>query len=208
MNEQNWLACTDPQPMLGFLWTTASRRKRALLNCGCLRQHWEQITDTETREAIEQAERLADGVGEKPNAPILRLVQFPKSSFGWCIDPKHSGRECGSLLRNLRDALAWHSPEAVRNDVKIEVQRVQSHMIRCIFGNPFRPVVVDPAWLTSDVISVAETIYNERAFGRLTDLADSLEQVGCCDTGILAHCRSNGSHVRGCWVVDLILGKQ
>jgi hypothetical protein len=83
----------------------------------------------------------------------------------------------------------------------------QCALLRDIFGNPFRPVSVDASWLAGPVITLADTIYTDRAFDRLPLLADALEEAGCTDADILAHCRGDGPHVRGCWVVDLILGK-
>jgi hypothetical protein len=79
--------------------------------------------------------------------------------------------------------------------------------MRDIFGNPFRPVTADAAWLTSTVVSLAEGIYADRAFDRLPVLADALMDSGCENADILAHCRRDGPHVRGCWVIDLLLGK-
>ena len=80
-------------------------------------------------------------------------------------------------------------------------------VLRDIFGNPFRPVTLDPAWLTPQVVNLARDIYDNRAFGSLSILSDALEDAGC-DNDILAHCRGPGPHVRGCWVVDLLLGKE
>jgi hypothetical protein len=71
---------------------------------------------------------------------------------------------------------------------------------------PFCPKV-DPAWLTAKVVALAQAIYDDRAFDRLPILADALEDAGCTNQDILAHCRQPGEHVRGCWVVDLLLGK-
>jgi hypothetical protein len=77
-----------------------------------------------------------------------------------------------------------------------------------IFGNPFRPVTLDPSWLTSDVVALARGIYDERAFDRMPILADALQDAGCDSEDVLNHCRDEkGTHVRGCWVVDLLLGK-
>ena len=64
------------------------------------------------------------------------------------------------------------------------------------------------SWLASLVLGLAQAIYDERAFDRLPILADALEDAGCTDAAILEHCRGPGPHVRGCWVVDLLLGKQ
>lgn len=84
----------------------------------------------------------------------------------------------------------------------------QSFSVRCIFGNPVRPVTLDPTWLSSTVKQLAESIYQERAFDRLPILADALEDAGCGNVDILHHCRQPGEHARGCWVVDLVLGKE
>jgi hypothetical protein len=81
------------------------------------------------------------------------------------------------------------------------------NLLRDIFGNPFRPIVVDPRWQTESVVALATVIYAEWAFDRMPILADALEEAGCDHADFLAHCRGPGPHVRGCWVVDLVLGK-
>jgi hypothetical protein len=87
----------------------------------------------------------------------------------------------------------------------------ESVLLRDIFGNPFRPLpAIDPAWLTwsgGTVRKLAEAIYDERAFDRLPVLADALEDAGCSDAGLLGHLRGPGPHARGCWALDLLLGK-
>jgi hypothetical protein len=82
-----------------------------------------------------------------------------------------------------------------------------SSLVRCIFGNPFRPATLDPAWRTDTVVALARGIYDDRAFDRLPILADALQDAGCDNDDILNHCRDAGPHARGCWVVDLVLGK-
>ena len=82
-------------------------------------------------------------------------------------------------------------------------------LLRDIFGNSFRPVAIDPAWLTSDVLALARGIYDDKAFDRMPILADALQDTGCDNTDILDHCRdAKQTHTRGCWVVDLVLGKK
>jgi len=83
----------------------------------------------------------------------------------------------------------------------------QRNLLRDIFGNPFRPVTLDPAWKTATVVALAEAIYADRAFDRLPILADALEEAGCTSGELLNHCRQPGEHVRGCWAVDLLLGR-
>jgi hypothetical protein len=89
-----------------------------------------------------------------------------------------------------------------------EVYRPLPGLLREIIGNPFRPVTLDPAWLTSTVVALARGIYDERAFDRMPILADALQDAGCDSDDLLTHCRDpHQDHVRGCWVVDLVLGK-
>ena len=90
-------------------------------------------------------------------------------------------------------------------------RKQQAAIVRDIFGNPFRPDAVDPSWLTwsdATLLKIAQGTYEERAFDRLPILADALDEAGCTQADILDHCRSEGLHARGCWVVDLILGKR
>ncbi|AMV23307.1 hypothetical protein VT84_02785 [Gemmata sp. SH-PL17] len=80
-------------------------------------------------------------------------------------------------------------------------------LIHEIFPNPFAPPRFDPAWRTADVVALARGIYDDRAFERMPILADALQEAGCDNADILAHCRdANQVHVRGCWALDLCLG--
>lgn len=79
--------------------------------------------------------------------------------------------------------------------------------IRCVFGNSFRPVTFPAKWRRSAVVKLAESIYADRAFDRMPLLADALQDAGCEVEDVLAHCRGGGPHVRGCWVLDGVLGK-
>ena len=88
-------------------------------------------------------------------------------------------------------------------------------LLRCIFGNPFRLVTLAPAWLTPTVLALAQAAYDDRVLpagtlepARLAVLADALADAGCTDGDLLTHLRGPGPHVRGCWVVDLLLGKE
>jgi hypothetical protein len=102
-----------------------------------------------------------------------------------------------------RGFLARYAMPGLRSDTR----HYWCDLVRDVFGNPFRPVNTVPAWLTSTVVELARGIYEERAFDRLPILADALQDAGCDSTDILDHCRGPGPHVRGCWVVDLVLGK-
>jgi hypothetical protein len=101
---------------------------------------------------------------------------------------------------------------------RVAEERVQTDILRCIFGNPFRPSPHLPpsvlSWNDATVVRLAQAAYDERDMpagtldnGRLAVLADALEEGCCTDADILNHLRGPGPHVRGCWVVDLCLGK-
>jgi hypothetical protein len=85
-------------------------------------------------------------------------------------------------------------------------------LLRDVFGYPVLPLLaIDLSWLAwndGTIPKLAQVADDERAFDCLPFLTDALEEAGCEDADILAHCRQQGEHVRGCWVVDLILGKQ
>lgn len=86
----------------------------------------------------------------------------------------------------------------------------QCHLLRDVVGNPYRNVVVEPGWLQwnyGTVGKLAQAVYEDRDFDRLPILADALEEAGCDNTDILAHCRSQNAHVRGCFLVDALLQK-
>ena len=106
----------------------------------------------------------------------------------------------------------WSETEREHNEAEEAGERTertaQSALLRDIFGNPFRPVSLESNWLTIDSVSVARGIYDGRAFERMPILADALQDAGCDNEEILGHCRGDGPHVKGCWVVDLVLGKQ
>jgi hypothetical protein len=84
----------------------------------------------------------------------------------------------------------------------------QCCLVRDIFGNPFRPVVVDPSWLNSTVVALARGLYEKRAFDLLPVLADALQEADCDNADILTHLRATSIHTLGCWALDLVLGKE
>jgi hypothetical protein len=100
-------------------------------------------------------------------------------------------------------------PNATALTAKAIERGTQADILRCIFGNPFRPAGLGPLWRTTDIVRLATAIYDENVSDQLPILADALEEAGCDVADVLAHCRGSGPHVRRCWVVDLILvGRQ
>jgi len=125
-----------------------------------------------------------------------------------------AARSAGQFIAKVRSVmdLFFSTEGRARNEARRELaDRVygkQARIARDIFGNPFRPVAFDTRWRTSDALGLARAIYDEKAFDRMPILADALMDAGCADEQIIAHCRGDGPHVRGCWVVDLVLGKE
>ena len=97
---------------------------------------------------------------------------------------------------------------AAREGIAGEVDRCFCALTRDVFGNPFRPVTFSPAWRTSTAVALAQQMYESRDFGAMPILADALQDAGCTSDDVLSHCRdAKQTHVRGCWVVDLVLGR-
>lgn len=86
--------------------------------------------------------------------------------------------------------------------------RRQLAFFRDVFENPYRPGWVDDEWRTSTVLTLARQMYESRDFTPMPILADALQDAGCDEEDILTHCRGEGPHVRGCWVVDLVVGEE
>jgi hypothetical protein len=107
------------------------------------------------------------------------------------------------LIANRPDLL----PEFDRSAGE-EERRHQVGLLRDIFGNPFRPVVFPPSWRTDTALALARQMYDAREFSAMPILADALQDAGCDSDDVLNHCRGPGPHVRGCWVCDLVLGKE
>ncbi|WP_441292342.1 hypothetical protein ACSRUE_19830 [Sorangium sp. KYC3313] len=109
-------------------------------------------------------------------------------------------------------AAAMANPGAASGDTSYAAssaaeEHAQADVLRDIFGNPFRAVAFDPDWRTSTAVGLARQMYESRVFGPMPILADALLEAGCEDADVLGHCRGDGRHVRGCWVIDALLGK-
>jgi hypothetical protein len=210
MTEAEWLACAEPSPMLSFLKGKASDRKLRLFACACYRRMWDRL-HVFTREVVATSERLADGLAGEEDLRVAADGAWdwpghPSPDAGWVASAlpheaaERSARWAASYLGQL------HAPSRWREAAEDEAL-AQCATLKDLVGNPFRPVAIEPARLTESVLALARAIYDARAFDRLPLLADALEEAGCDSQEILDHCRSGGEHVRGCWVVDLLLGK-
>ncbi|WP_238389243.1 hypothetical protein [Urbifossiella limnaea] len=143
------------------------------------------------------------------NAAANCLAGIPAPPNSW------AGSYGGRLEQAVQDTsyLVAHSRrrddrEALRSQHLDEQRRTLVPLVRCVSGNPFHPSPFSPTWRTEAVVGLARGMYESRGFGPMPVLADALEDAGCADAAILTHCRGDGPHVRGCWVVDLVLGKE
>jgi hypothetical protein len=221
MTEQEWLACEDSQAMLESILPPISDRKLRLLAVGCVHQLWNRL-DQQDRVIVTGVEQFADGMVSLDTPSSLydsrQSLDPPDEDFAaffaWqAVDSLEVRPGPDDALFAAIDVL-FHAEESLvagnesPSKLRTLAKKGQCRLVRCIFGNPFRPVTLNPAWQTSNVTALAQSIYDERAFDRLPILADALEDAGCDNADILNHCRQPGEHVRGCWVVDLLLGKE
>ena len=232
MTEAEWLACCDSHPMWVHLYSTEPKplRKLALLGSACLRRIWPLLSDRRCQEAVAVVEASI----EEPVAEDVLDAAWKAASDGWAAmaEAAYEGAYATPELRAMSDAgLAayqlidsdWQcmgnaagaascriaaEGEPGHDAARQQELAAQVRLVRCIFGNPFRALPGDSPWRTADIVAHAKAIYADRAFDRLPILADTLEDAGCTDHAVLDHCRQPGEHVRGCWVVDLVLGKE
>jgi hypothetical protein len=234
MNEAGWLACENPGPMLVWLGRAASARKLRLFACACCRRVGHLLNDRGAHAALATAERFADGlVGDGERSAARRAAQQASQTRAVTNQPPtfpRWERRVASAIYYATAADAWEGAYKARQlaaealfwraggfdtpdwqAVEPAERRAQTELLRDLFGPlPFRAVAIDPAWLAwggGTVVKLAAAAYDERAFDRLPILADALEEAGCADEAVLAHLRGPGPHVRGCWALDLLLGK-
>jgi hypothetical protein len=221
MTEAEWLGSADLDLMLTFLRRKSSPRKLRLFAVACCRHIWRLLKANECRRAVEAAELYADGmVGRKELQAAARSAEKVASDLVFEATimmrlAKYAERDAANAAALVARQLL--APRAVAAKVREAVTatsmtpKCQCSVLRDLFGPLlFRTVGVEPAWLSwndGTVPKIIQGIYDDRAFDRMPVLADALEDAGCDNADILAHCRSGGEHVRGCWVLDLLLGR-
>jgi hypothetical protein len=211
VTEADWLSTTDPTPMLGLLRDRglASERKLRLYGVAFTRRVWHLLTAECFRDAVEVAERFADGQASK------KELNAARRSSGAALEAAGLGGLCGEPYWAL--GCAWSTTRSPALNATMYPLWVftdpgnrewQVSLVREVFGNPFRPPsALASSCLTPAVLSLAQAAYDHRLDpARLAELADALEHAGCTDAGLLGHLRGEG-HVRGCFAVDAILGK-
>jgi len=226
MNENYWLQCNEPTPMIRYLHSSRpyDERKLRLLACAVCRQVWELLDDLRSRRAVEIAERFADGRASlkelaRARGDALLAVGRGARSVAWAAYWAANTKASGPLWHAFAAAVGATARQAVGeshsgsaqvwDESQAEGNREQADLIREVIGNPFRPAVPRPEWLRWNhgvIPAMARSIYVERAWEQMHILGDALEEAGCTETLWLDHCRSGKKHVRGCWLLDALGG--
>lgn len=238
MNETEWLEWIHPEYMLPVLKGNASDRKLRLLAvaaCQKISHLWPN--NNESLEALLVSERFAEGEAsdqERANSELSLQMAVDSAFDRWNADMGHETPPAGITYwavravfsslnsdahKGLSDAivsaglaLEWSQDECLvagpANWGGFELTGPWPALIREVIGNPFHVVDVDENWNSPDSVELAQTIYNEREFQRMIALGDILDHDDCGNQDILNHCRQPAEHVRGCWVLDLILGNK
>jgi hypothetical protein len=212
MTEAEWLTSTNPAPLWWFVEGKVSNRRLRLVACACCRRIWHLLSDGRNRQLVETAEKLADGLVTMEESKRFLGIGSEVDRIPLGIDEYSVARSAllshPAITRSV-PSLAASLVEQFEGS-RVEEARCQCTVFRDIFGNPFRLVSIDPSWFTWHdglLVSMARQMYDSRDFTDMPILADALEEAGCSNQDILAHCRSGGEHVRGCWLIDLLLGK-
>jgi len=195
MLEAEWLTATDPTSLLALLPAPVSNRKCRLLACACVRQEWPVPTEFGCQLAVNAGEKMADGqlADAERHAAITTIEagateaanawSYLVTAAGACLHP--IGIDSADIALDSMDGYCMELFN--RSDHIVRVA-----LVRDIFGNPFRPVSVNPSWLSSTVVAIAAGVYQDRAFDRLPVLADALQDAGCDNEDVLNHCPPTG----------------
>jgi hypothetical protein len=197
VTEAEWHSSDDPAAMLEFLRHRVPRRKVLLFAAACLERLGTTRTRARCAALADTVRRYADG------QETFEALETGQKSFRARKGPAYRD----SPLAYLDWALLF--PELRTNPGEVWSKNGESSaLLRCLAGDPFRPVKFNETWLTANggaVSRLARAIQGERSFDGLPVLADALEDAGCGTKPLLEHCRAGGPHVPGCWALDLIL---
>jgi hypothetical protein len=216
MTEAEWLTGGSADWMVECSLIATKERKQRLFAVACCRRHARLLTEKAAK-AVDAAESYADDLIKFQQMILCHEAVEVDGLEGHYHDLAKAAK--AASFGGANDADAWRTAgwvaEAfgtVTNYVLVPSETelaAQVALVRDIFGNPFRPVAFSPAWRTDTAVAIARQMYDSRDFGAMPILADALQDARCEDEHILSHCRdANATHVRGCWVVDLVLGKE
>jgi hypothetical protein len=218
MTEADWLACTKPMDMLRHLGRNSSARKLRLFGCACCRRIWDLLPHENQRRAVIAVENHPNATFDEPTlraaleASSRHEFHYSGDKGYWAV--KYLGRSYYKV-DSFTSAVVVATYAVLRAKAEgadaLAEGSHQAWLLRELFGNPFRPVSVDSRWLhwkNGAVAQIARSIYDGRDFERLPVLGAAMAEAGCEAADLLSHCQEAGPHVRGCWVVDLLLNEQ
>ena len=216
----NWDAIQLPDKLRDFLLRkrTPSLRKVRLYATATCRRFWDELPMPECCELVEAVEDYTEGdVAWADVMDAKRAAQHVAAGRYATWGRSAAGQRAWELFRAAEctaDTRLWYALAVYAWSISLttrlytgKADGAQCDLIRDVFGNPFRNVKFDKKWRTDTVTALARGMYAARDFSGMPALADALQEADCADAAILAHCRGPGPHVRGCWVVDLVLGK-
>jgi hypothetical protein len=232
MNEADWLACNDPQAMLPFLRDSGklTERKARLFAVACCRRFWHLLKRKGSREAVEVAERYAEGQADETGLTAARsgalkvMLALERSAALYNSEARDLARAadtvCCQPAADIAQKVAKQTADSY-GPLRAEAREraAQAVIVRDLFGPvPFRAPPAIPSsvrtWNYGTILRLATASYAERSLpagtldnARLAVLADALEEAGCQEASVLTHLRGQGSHWRGCWVLDWLLNK-
>ncbi|VTS03599.1 Uncharacterized protein OS=Sorangium cellulosum (strain So ce56) GN=sce5710 PE=4 SV=1 [Gemmata massiliana] len=207
MTEGEWLGDTVPNPagMLVHLRKCVPDRKLRLVACACCRRNRLFMTQCGADALVRATEQWAEGTADRGTVVeafgALKLAPSAHELTRRSVSMEH-GFCSGDAFTSAMYTVHWAMDE------EPATQRWLADLIRDAFGNPFRPAPFYSSWRSSTAVALASQMYESRDFGAMPILADALQDAGCDSADVLDHCRGSGPHVRGCWVVDLVLGKE
>jgi hypothetical protein len=204
--EQQWRAERNPLRLFDLAPGLSEQRLRDLIG-GATRLLADELPAKYRPDALVASEALAGGVKRNPAITRLRFAAQNGNAL-----PVRVRRlltfVAGGLADDLAVAARTRLGEILSTPPVCATNRVEA-VVRCVVGNPFRSVTFSPSWRTDTAVSLARQMYDDRDFSAMPILADALQDAGCESDDILSHCRDAANiHVRGCWVVDLVLGKE
>jgi hypothetical protein len=231
MTEAEWLTSDDPRLLVDWLFfdALATDRKLRLFSVACCEPLRRLVADSGVLAALDLAEAFADErIDEAAFAaarrPLWDAFHARRNAPGWfeTVSAEADDAECACLHTTLPEVPRdrdGHSdlyppvPEVVALICRLDSSRSSFRrlitLLHEVFGPlPFGHIAFSPEWRTDTAVLLARQMYDARDLSAMPILADALQDAGCDNDDILTHCRGPGPHVMGCWVVDLVLGKE
>lgn len=220
-SEVRWLSHRDVRSLIGGIDPQIYDRKLRLFACACCRRIWSHLGEAgkklvvlsemfaDSNASLEEVRAaVRDCRSQRPASPVLASDAVDNAACAF------EASYAGAAIRYARasecaaSAVAQTSSNNSRMAVEHRETFFQRTILLDILGNPFQPVSFVPEWRTAAAVALAESMYQARDFAAMPILADALQDAGCENEDILSHCRGPEPHVRGCWVVDLVTGRE